>query len=350
MKTITVKASRTYDVLIGRGLLSEVGAHAAKVVSGRNAAIVSDSNVAPLYLEGLKRSLVSQGFSVVSEQIVPAGEQSKNFSRLGALLEGFASAHLTRSDAVFALGGGVVGDLAGFSSAIYLRGVACVQIPTSLLSMVDSSVGGKTAVDLDAGKNLAGVFAQPRLVICDPALLCTLPEAFFRDGCGEIAKYAILTGEPLFLLALQAKENIEEIIPLCIDAKRAFVEEDEFDHGNRALLNLGHTFGHAVELCAGYTVPHGHAVAMGCAAAARLALRLGVCDQTLPEQVGALLKRLGLPTAIPFPAEKIFDAMLSDKKRDGGNIKLILPVRIGQCVPYEADLREVAALLCEVLS
>ncbi len=351
MKTITVHASHTYDVLIGRGLLSEVGTRSAALGGGRNAAIVSDSEVAPLYLETVRRSLESAGFSVVTEQIIPAGEQSKNFTRLGELLEAFAASHLTRSDTVFALGGGVVGDLAGFAAAIYLRGVRCVQIPTSLLAMVDSSVGGKTAVDLQAGKNLAGAFLQPAAVFCDSDVLDTLPEAFLTDGSAEVAKYAILMGDPLLsLLKDGVKAHLEDVLSLCIDCKRALVEEDEFDRGSRMLLNLGHTVGHAIERRSAFEIPHGRAVAMGCAAAADLALRLGVCAPELPEQVRGLLRTLGLPTEVPYPADELCGAMLSDKKRDGDTIRFVLPVRMGECIPYAIGVGEFPALLREVLS
>lgn len=349
MKTITVKASGTYDVMIGNGLLPRVGQLAAKLLPGRNAAVLSDSNVAPLYLPVLENSLREAGFRVCS-LVLPAGEETKCPEKLTEALEFLASERLTRSDAVFALGGGVTGDLAGLAAAVYLRGIRYVQIPTSLLAMVDSSVGGKTAIDLRAGKNLAGAFWQPSAVFCDPDALRTLPEAFFTDGSAEVVKYAILRGEPLTdLLEDGIRTHPEEVISRCIDIKRELVEKDEFDRGERMFLNLGHTVGHAVERCSGYAVSHGRAVAIGISAAARLSLLLGLCAEDLPERIDALLLRHGLPVRSDLPAEALCGAMLSDKKRESDGIRFILPREIGRCVSCDIGVGDLPSLLREAL-
>ena len=346
MKTVVVGCSRAYPVMIGAGLLSEVGERCREMLSGKKCYLVSDSHVAPLYLDTVCTSLSEAGFVISGVSVVQAGEESKNFRELGELLEAMAKAGLTREDTVFALGGGVVGDLAGLAAALCLRGVGLVQLPTSLLAMVDSSVGGKTAVDLSAGKNLAGAFYQPLAVFCDIDALGSLPEEYFTDGLGEVAKYALLTGEPLWsLLQGGVKENLEENIFRCVDAKRRFVEEDEFDRGRRQFLNLGHTVGHAVETLSGYTVSHGKAVAIGTMAAARLAFAEGFCGKDLPEQVGTLLEKLGLNAECPFTAKELVAPILHDKKRKDGNVRFVLPKQIGECAVRDIPEKDLLSFL-----
>ena len=234
----------------------------------------------------------------------------------------------TRSDFLVALGGGVVGDLAGFAAATYQRGIPYIQVPTTLLSMVDSSVGGKTAVDLEHGKNQAGCFYQPSLVLCDPSLLNTLPEREYRAGCAEIIKYAMLYSED-FLRELEktpVREQFERVISVCVGMKRDVVRGDEFDRGQRALLNLGHTVGHAVEACSGFTLLHGEGVAIGMA----IVSRASACADT--PRIVALLEQFGLPTRTDYSADDLFTYTLSDKKRSGGTVNLIIPRAIGDCV------------------
>ena len=269
MKTVEVRASGAYTVKIGSGLLDALGRELSALASG-SVLVVTDSNVAPHYLQRACASLRQAGFAVCSVEI-PAGESSKNLENFGLLLRVLAQKRLTRTDTVVALGGGVTGDLAGFAAASYLRGVRLVQVPTTLLAMVDSSVGGKTAVDLPEGKNLVGAFHQPALVLCDTDTLDTLPEAVFREGCAEVIKTAILFDRPLFRQLAQQGTGFdrEDVIARCVAHKRDIVAEDEFENGSRRLLNLGHTVGHAVEKCSGYTVSHGAAVAIGTAVMAR---------------------------------------------------------------------------------
>lgn len=331
MKRIHVAASKAYDVLIGRGLLKEIGTLAAPLVKGRHAMVVSDTNVAPLHMEETCASLERSGFKV--EQFVfPAGEESKNGQTYLQLLNVLAEKKLTRADAIFALGGGVVGDLAGFAAATYLRGVHFVQIPTTLLSAVDSSVGGKTAIDLPAGKNLCGAFYQPDLVICDPDTLATLPEKVFSDGCAEVIKYGFIGSEALLrqLAEIPIQDQLEDVIAACVDMKRDIVESDEFDTGRRQLLNLGHTFAHGIESLSDYTISHGSAVAIGMVIVTRAAVQKGVCPAKVLGCLLDLLSKYGLPQATEYAAEDLFCKALSDKKRSADTLTLVVPVRMGQ--------------------
>lgn len=332
MKTIHVTASRSYDVCIGPGLLASCGARIAAVTGRCIAALVTESTVAPLYAAKVRVSLEAAGFRV--EQFVfPAGEASKNLEVYGRVLAFLAEKRLTRGDILVALGGGVVGDLGGFAAATYQRGIRFVQLPTTLLSAVDSSVGGKTAVDLPVGKNMVGCFYQPSLVLCDPETLTTLPETVFQDGCAEVVKCAVLSGEDFFasLERTPIRDQVEDVIARCVTLKRDVVAEDEFDTGARRLLNLGHSVGHAIELCSAYTVSHGSAVARGLAIIAAAAAGKGYCTLETASRVKALLERHGLATASPFDAQSLFAASFADKKREGDKLRLVVPYAIGDC-------------------
>ena len=249
------------------------------------------------------------------------------------ILNFLAENKLTRTDILIALGGGVVGDLSGFCAATYLRGIRYIQVPTSLLAMVDSSVGGKTAIDLPAGKNLVGAFYQPNLVLCDIDLLNTLPVELFRDGCAEIIKYGILHDKALFEHLSQKKMEFDRkyVIARCVEIKRDVVCQDEFDTGARQKLNLGHTVGHGIEKQSNYQISHGRAVAAGTAIIARAAAADGYCDNATTLSICNLIKDFGLPTGTEASAEVLLDSMLSDKKRSGDNINLIIPRTIGNC-------------------
>ena len=266
METISVHASRDYEVRIGSGLLTRTGELSAPLIKGRHAMIVSDSNVWPLYGSMVQASLEDAGFQV-DHFVFPAGEQSKNTDTLVQLLTCLAQKGMTRSDGVFALGGGVTGDMAGLAASLYLRGIPCVQLPTSLLSVVDSSVGGKTAVDLPEGKNLVGTFTQPHLVLCDTNVLATLSPQVEAEGWAEIIKYGMIRSQELinFLLENTPGTDIEWVIAHCVSIKRDVVAQDEQDNAVRQVLNFGHTIGHAIERCGGYSIYHGEGVAMGMA-------------------------------------------------------------------------------------
>ena len=332
MNTVTVAASRTYDIAIGSGILPLLGEKIRQLGKVNACCIVSDSHVWPLYGEDVQKILETKGFTV-SSFVFPAGEASKNGQTYLALLGELANHRLTRSDLIVALGGGVVGDLSGFAAATYLRGIRFVQIPTTLLAAVDSSVGGKTAIDLPAGKNLAGAFCQPSFVLCDLDCLNSLPVDIFRDGCAEIIKYGVLYDPELFSHLEQHGLEFDrlQVITRCIQLKRDVVVQDEFDTGLRMKLNLGHTVGHGVEACSGFAVSHGKAVAIGMAIVARSAADQGFCTPETRDTVVSVLQKFGLPIQTEFPASALAQAALSDKKRNGDQVSLILPRTIGDC-------------------
>ena len=342
MKTLNVNLpGRAYDILIERGLLSRAGelCRAALPRAGR-LFVVTDSTVGPLYLNRLIPSLENAGFETAVCEI-PAGEASKCVEQLSRLWEHMMDFGLTRTDAVVALGGGVVGDLAGFAAATVLRGVDFVQIPTTLLSQVDSSVGGKVAIDLQHGKNLAGAFWQPRLVLMDPAVLGTLDDKAFADGMAEVIKYGCIR-DAAFLSWLEQRPSrqeimaeIEHVLYTCCDIKRAVVVEDERDTGARMILNFGHTLGHAYELAGHYRIwTHGQAVAAGMVKAAELGVTLGVTPAGLPERIGVLLGCFGLPVAIPCAHEDYAAAVGLDKKGAGDSISVILLEEAGRAMAH----------------
>lgn len=348
MNTVTVSASKNYNVYIDAGLLTDLGSYASSVIKPCSAVIISDSNVWPLYGNVARSSLEKAGYQV-AQYVFHAGEASKNGATYLDVLNFLARQQITRSDLLIALGGGVVGDLTGFVAATYLRGIAFIQVPTSLLAMVDSSVGGKTAIDLEAGKNLAGAFYQPSLVLCDLDTLATLPETIFRDGCAEVIKYAILYDPMLFHHLRENGINFDRsyVISRCVSLKRDVVADDEFDKGSRQMLNLGHTIGHGIESCSKYTVSHGYAVAAGIAIISRYAASQSICDQAHCLQIINTLESFGLPTKTLYNAQDLYQRTLSDKKRSGGRVNLIVPVRIGQChihsVPIDALINAIEA-------
>lgn len=346
MKTITVSASRTYDIRIGHGLLAALGEAVRGLGKVEKVFLVSDTQVYPLYGGAAEASLKAAGYSV-SSFVFPAGEESKNGETFLKLLNALAQAGLSRSDLLVALGGGVVGDLAGFAAACYLRGIRFIQIPTTLLAAVDSSVGGKTAIDLPAGKNLAGAFYQPSLVLCDLDALDTLPEDIFRDGCAEVIKYGVLYDPELFSQLEISGLNFdrEAVIARCVALKRDVVMEDEKDTGSRMKLNLGHTFGHAVEAHSRFTLSHGKSVAIGLAIIARASASMGICSEADAARIVSVLKAFGLPVQTQYTAEALLPYLLSDKKRSGGTVNLILPEAIGRCVVSPTPVSQLQSIL-----
>lgn len=332
MEIVKVSASKEYNVNIGSGFLDEIGEKIKKIKSPCKVVLVSDDTVFSLYGEQVKNSLTNSGYTVC-EFVFPHGENSKSMESFEKIQEFCAEQNITRTDLFAALGGGVTGDLTGFAAASYLRGVDFVQIPTTVLAMVDSSVGGKTAVNLKAGKNLCGAFYQPIAVFADCDTLNTLPQETFNEGCAEIIKYGmILDGRFLtFLQNNDIKENIEYVIKRCVEIKRDVVNHDEFESGERKLLNFGHTIGHAVEKCSGLTISHGNAVAVGMVIASRGAYKTGIADRDYTEILIPLLKKNGLPAECEFTAEELTGASLKDKKRSGNEISLIIPKAYGLC-------------------
>lgn len=327
MRSVQVTASRNYEVHIGSGLLPSIADHVAAMKKVRSVCIVSDTNVWPLYGKTVENALIQRKLNIVSF-VFEAGEASKNPETYLDLLSFLSENRLTRTDLIIALGGGVVGDLAGFAAATYLRGIPYIQVPTTLLAAVDSSVGGKTAIDLPAGKNLVGAFYQPALVLCDIDCLDTLPEDVFRDGCAEVIKYGILYDEALFshLTEHGLGFDRELVITRCVELKRDVVSQDEYDTGARMKLNLGHTIGHGVEALSNFSVRHGEAVAIGMAIVARSS-----CDETTKDSIISVLKQFHLPVSTVYSAGELAECAMSDKKRTGGTVNLIIPDRIGFC-------------------
>lgn len=339
MQTVTVQASRAYPVHIGAGLLDQTGPLAAAATASRTCAVITDSTVERLYAAPVCRSLQEAGFQVFLYAF-PAGEQNKTLDTYGKILNFLAQNKLTRSDCVAALGGGVAGDMAGFAAATYQRGVDYIQIPTTFLAASDSSVGGKTAVDLPSGKNLAGAFHQPKLVICDTDTFRTLPPETFADGVAETLKHGLIADRAFFrsLMSGDIRRDVDSVVRRNVEIKASIVNEDEFERGKRKLLNFGHTLGHAIEKCSGYAVTHGHAVAMGMALASRAAERLGLSPAGTLHAVEDACRRFQLPTECPYSAGELYAAATSDKKRDGGNIDVVALEEIGAARTVRLDL------------
>lgn len=331
MRVVNVNVSENYNVYIERGLVDNCAQIIKYLVKGRRCVIVSDSNVAPLYAQRVENSLKAEGFTTAVFEI-EAGEESKNPERLVEAAEFCAEYGLTRSDVLVALGGGVVTDLCGLCAALYQRGIAVVQIPTSLLSMVDSSVGGKTAVNLAKGKNMFGVFYQPKAVICDSSVLDTLPCEEFANGMAEVIKYSALKGgRVLEIIEDNAKENIDELIEECVKIKRDYVCKDEFDRGDRQFLNFGHTFGHAVERVSGFSVAHGCAVSIGMCIMAVACAQDSLCAEADKERLLELCKKYNLPVSCKYSSEDLFAASMSDKKRESDDINVVVFKGFGNC-------------------
>ncbi len=362
IRWVDVGGTVPYRIAIGPGLLAD-GAGLAQYVRGRHVLLVSDSTVAPMYVATVREALhAARADLLVGTFVLPAGESSKTLTNFGAAIEALATLGASRDVCVFALGGGVVGDLAGFAAACWMRGVDCVQLPTTLLSMVDSSVGGKTAVDIVQGKNLVGAFHPPRAVFADTATLRTLPPRELRAGLAEVIKYGAIR-DARFLQWLEAERGAllagdEDALSLAIAAscehKAEIVERDPLEHGERALLNFGHTFGHAIETEQGYASPHsdnlnhGEAVAVGMVLAARLSAALGMVDSADGERLAALLRACGLPTAIPagLAPEALLARMRLDKKNLAGRLRLVLWRGIGRAeVVPDVDEKQVLAVL-----
>ena len=346
--------ANSYDIIVARGVLDQAGTRMRDLTGGTRAAVLSDTNVAPLYLERLTASLQRAGYEVVP-YVFPAGEQSKKLSTVVAFYEHMVRAGVTRTDCVVALSGGVCGDMAGFAAATYLRGLPYYQIPTSLLAMVDSSVGGKTGVDIEAGKNLVGAFYQPRAVFCDPALLSTLPERDFADGMAEVIKYGAILDAALFRALSEEtlcadSPALDSVIARCISLKCDIVEKDEHDLGLRAILNFGHTLGHAAEKLADFTgLTHGSAVAGGMVLAGSIGEALGLTESGTAQQLAEMLERYDLPVTLPYPPDALCAAARSDKKNLAGRLKFVLLTRIGSAELHPMQLAELEATLAAIL-
>lgn len=353
MRTVHINASKSYDIYIDNGILNKAGSLISKACPNiKKCAVITDDNVDKLYSTELEAALRSVGYDVI-KYVFPHGEASKSMQTLTDILNFLGENEVTRSDAVIALGGGVVGDTAGFAAAVFLRGIRFIQIPTSLLAMVDSSVGGKTAVNLDSGKNLAGAFWQPDIVICDCSVLSTLPDETFAEGCAEIIKYGVIADRELFdfICNEQISANAPFVIERCVSIKADIVMRDERDTGIRQTLNFGHTIGHAIEKCSNYSISHGNAIAVGMMIIARGAYKEGLCKNDISSRILTALQKYSLPAKCNFSANMLFEVTLSDKKRTGQLTTLVLSDEIGACflakIPSENVLNIIKAGLSE---
>lgn len=332
MKKVHVNTGKPYDIFIERGITENCGEYIRNVSKAKKAMIISDTNVFPVYGERVKKSLSEFGFDTFSF-VFKAGEQSKRLDTVYSMYSELTDNGFTRSDIIVALGGGVTGDMAGFAAATYLRGIDFVQIPTSLLSQVDSSVGGKTGVDIPQGKNLVGAFWQPSAVLIDPDTLDTLTPHFFADGMGEVIKYGCIKSTELFDI-LESCDNIksiiDDIIYRCVSIKRDVVERDETDKGERALLNFGHTLGHAIEKEHNFQeISHGQAVAVGMVMITKASEEKGISEKGTANRISELCRKYNLPVSDSSPLESIVKSSFSDKKSTGSSISLVVLDRIG---------------------
>ncbi len=342
MMELTVNlGENSYPVIIESGILSKAGTYLSRVVKGKRIMVISDDHVFPLYGETLLGSLSGYECHTLA---LPHGEPTKSFQTLPEIYSALLEAKITRSDLVIALGGGVIGDLAGFAAASYLRGVKYIQVPTSLLAQVDSSVGGKVAVDLPQGKNLAGAFFHPKLVLIDPDVLSTLPERYINDGMGEVIKYGCIKDARLFEI-LKARGSFEGLRPdiasvifRCVDIKRAVVEADQFDTGERMLLNFGHTLGHTIEQYYEYgRESHGEAVSIGMYQITKIAEEKGLTPAGCAAAIRELLTAFRLPYECGLPIESLISAVKLDKKNLDNHLNLVLLRDIGDSRVYPAS-------------
>lgn len=346
MKNLRVNlGENSYDIIIENGLLLKIGDEIKKVFNGEKIFIITDNNVNQHYGDLVKDELTRSGFTV-DKLVLPSGEATKSIDTLPIIYDRMLDFKLTRKDLIITLGGGVIGDLGGFAAATFLRGVPFVQCPTSLLAQVDSSVGGKVAVDLERGKNLVGNFYQPKAVLIDPEVLSTLRREFFRDGMGEVIKYGCIRDKELFdrlneyTTQKELIDNIEYIIYTCCNIKRQVVENDEKDTGERMILNYGHTLGHAIENYYNYaTFTHGEAVAVGMSLITKISEDKGLTEKGSTEKLLNMLKKYELPYDAQIDnMEKVIEAITLDKKNLGKSLKLILLLRIGECYIYDGNV------------
>lgn len=344
MMRIPVHASKSYDIVVERNLLDKIGELCRPVASGEVMAIVTDDTVNELYGDRAEASLKAAGYRTL-RVVFPSGEASKNTDTYLTIIHALAKNHVSRNDTILALGGGVVGDMAGFAAATYLRGISFIQVPTTLLSAVDSSVGGKTAVDLPEGKNLLGAFWQPSLVVCDPELLQTLPADIYADGMAEVIKYGMIRDAAFFARLEAGDLTVEEIIATCVAIKRDVVAMDEYDNGIRQILNFGHTFGHSVEAGSNFQILHGHGVAIGMMLIARALREQGSLSAESVERLSRVLKKYELPTECPFEKEALLKTALTDKKRRNGTIGLVLVHEIGDAFVKKIPIEDMGQYL-----
>ena len=334
----------SYNIIIEKGLLKTIGNEIKKIYNGSKIFIITDTNVNKFYGEKVEKSLQEAGFNT-RKLVLEAGEETKSFQTLPIIYKELLDFKLTRKELIITLGGGVIGDLGGFAASTFLRGVPFVQVPTSLLAQVDSSVGGKVAVDLPEGKNLVGSFYQPKAVLIDPEVLNTLTDKFYRDGLGEVIKYGCIRDKEFFykLKSLKTRdevmENIEEIIYKCCDIKRSVVEADEKDLGERMLLNFGHTLGHAIEKYYNFTgYSHGEAVAIGMYCISLISEKLGITKEGTANEIKEILVSYNLPYEVELKdIDNVINTIALDKKNIGKVLKVIVIKEIGESIIYDTE-------------
>ena len=350
MNRIHINVSKQYDVVIGRGLINDVEPLIRPICDSNRIAIITDDIVNDLYGDSVFQELVDKKYDVC-KFVFPNGEKSKNINTLSDILEYLAKNEFKRNDTIIALGGGVVGDIAGLSAALYVRGIKFIQIPTTLLAMVDASIGGKTAIDLKAGKNLAGVFWQPSLVICDIDIIEKLPLGIFTEGMGEVMKCDVIGNYGICEKVQKESvfENLENVITNCITLKKHIVEEDEFETiGIRKLLNVGHTIAHGIEKMSNYSIPHGFAVGTGLVWETGIAYQKGICNLNTFETIKETIQKAGLFVDCSYKLTDFVDAMKKDKKNTDNRISFMLPSEFGKCKEYRLTEIELIELLEKV--
>ncbi|MBQ2916294.1 MAG: 3-dehydroquinate synthase [Clostridia bacterium] len=347
MRRIKVKTSREYSVFVGSGAVENISCELKELLKAKKIMVVSDDNVAPLHLEKLLNRLC--GSFECFTHILKNGEEHKNIEAVLGILSHMQEEEFDRNDTIIALGGGVVGDISAFSASIYMRGIDFVNIPTTLLSQVDSSVGGKTGVDFGGAKNIVGSFYQPRLVICDTNYLNTLPENIFADGCAEVIKYAFINDKELLSVIEDGiKKNIDDIVYRCVCDKNDVVSNDEFDRGLRGLLNFGHTIGHAVESLSSYRISHGSAVSIGMRIVTEAFEKVGICKNGVTEKLISVLKANDLPLECGYSVENIINAVRKDKKKSGDSISVIVPKELCKCEIEKMSFEKLYSVIKEV--
>lgn len=345
-KTVTVTGvKKPYDIIIGKGILNIIPERIKEITKAKTAVIITDDNVDKLYSGKISELLENSGFKTL-KFVFPHGETNKTMKTICEILEFMAENKVTRSDVIVALGGGIVGDVSGFAASCYLRGIDFIQVPTTFLAAIDSSVGGKTGVNLSSGKNLAGAFYQPRLVVCDIEMFETLPEENFKEGVAEAIKYGVICDRELFdTLSESDRWDIESAIERCVSIKAQIVSEDEFDTGKRQLLNFGHTIGHAIEKVTDFKISHGSAVGIGMAIISKISDSLGWSKISTYPEILKCLEKNKIPTETTATNEELLSAMVNDKKRSGDTINLVIPEKIGNCVLRSIPVSELEEVL-----
>ena len=345
-KIVTVKGvKKPYNIIIGKDILKELPEKIREVTKAKTVVIITDDHVDKLYGNRVRQILETDAFHVL-KFVFPHGETNKTMATICNILEFLAENNVTRSDLIIALGGGIVGDVSGYAASSYLRGIDFIGVPTTFLAAIDSSVGGKTGVNLKSGKNLAGAFYQPKLVLCDTDTFATLPKENFKEGVAEAIKYGVICDKALFT-SISKNDNwkMEDVIERCVSIKAEIVSEDEFDRGKRQLLNFGHTIGHAVEKSTNFQITHGNGVSIGMALIAKISDNLSWTKEKTYPQIAACLENNGLPIDTEIETEQLLSAMLKDKKRTGDTIHLVIPEEIGKCVLKSIEVSRLKEVL-----